>query len=129
MKSVSKFLSAILFILLLSATCLSQKRDVHFSFCQPKLNDALIQGNISFNEGFLFSLDENNKPSKIKRVTGKYLNEKEVQSCIDSWTFTGFPKDTKVIVMLSWKHGVGWTQMQISSEDFYRRVLLSKDCP
>lgn len=129
MKHISKFLYVPLFLFLLSATCFAQRKDMLFSFCQFKLDDALVQGNISFSESFLFSLDENNKPSKIKRVVGKYLKEDVVQACIDNWTFAGFPKDTKIIVMFSWKHGYGWTQMQVSSKGFYRRVLLSKDCP
>jgi hypothetical protein len=71
MKWISKFLYAVLFLFLLSETCFAQKKDVLFSFCQFELNDALVQGNISFSESFIFSLGENNKPSKLKRVLGK----------------------------------------------------------
>ncbi|GEM_PF-4011623 len=129
MKWTSKFLYAFLFLFLLSETCFAQKKDVLLSFCQIELNDALVQRNLSFSESFLFSLDKNNKPSKIKRVNGKYMKESDVQDCVDGWVFKGFPKHTNIVVMLSWKHGVGWTQMQVSSKDFYRRILLSKDCP
>lgn len=129
MKRVSKFFFVLLFLFLLSGTCFSQKRDVLFSFCQLRLDKQVIQTNTSFNESFIFSLDENNKPSKIKRVLGKHVKKDDVQACIDNWVFTSFPKDSKIIIMFSWKHGVGWTQMQITNRGFYRRVLLSKDCP
>lgn len=106
------------------------QKEVLSSFCRLSLSEELKQSNISFTDGFTFRLDKDGKPIDVKRTLGKYVEEEQVKSCLDNWKFSGFAENSRVSVYFSWKHGVGWTQMRITSKDFSQVVVAgNKSCP
>ena len=99
------------------------QKEVLSSFCQLSLSDDLKHSNTSFTEGFSFKIDQNGKPFDIKRVSGKFVDEEEVKSCLDNWKLSGFAENTRFSVFFAWKHGVGWVHMKILSKDFSQVVV------
>lgn len=128
-----KIIVAVCFLiafLSINAISVNAQKEVLSSFCQLSLSEELKQSNISFTDGFTFKLDKNGKPFDIERTLGKYVEEEQVKSCLDSWKFSGFAENSRVSVYFSWKHGVGWTQMRITSKDFSQVIVNgSKSCP
>lgn len=114
----------------IGAKSVSAQKEVLSSFCRPSLSDELKQSNTSFTEGFRFKIDQNGKPFDIKRVSGKFVNEEQVRSCLENWKLSGFAENTRFSVYFAWKHGVGWVHMKILSKDFSQVVVNgSKACP
>jgi len=99
------------------------QKEVLSSFCQLSLSDDLKHSNTSFTEGFSFKIDQNGKPFDIKRVSGKFVDEEQVKSCIENWKLSGFAENTRFSVFFAWKHGVGWVHMKILSKDFSQVVV------
>jgi hypothetical protein len=122
MKLFANFFFLVVLIFLISNFCFAQKKSANLSFCQMEMPEQLFQKNLSFNELFSFTIDGNGKPSKINKVIGEYLKNEDIEECLKIWKFTGFSKDTRAKVLFSWNHGFGWTQMQVSSKGFYRKV-------
>ena len=107
-----------------STQSVNAQKQVLSSFCQLSLSEDLKQSNLSFTDGFTFKLDKHGRPVGVKRTLGKYVKEEQVRSCLDNWKFSGFAENSRVSVYFSWKHGVGWTQMRITSKDFARVVVV-----
>jgi hypothetical protein len=106
------------------------QKEVLSSFCRPSLSDELKQSNTSFTEGFRFKIDRNGKPFDIKRVSGKFVDEEQVKSCLENWKLSGFAENSLFSVFFAWKHGIGWIHMKILSKDFSQVVVNgSKACP
>ena len=114
----------------INAKRVNAQKEVLSSFCRLALSEELKQSNVSFTDGFTFKLDKDGKPIDIKRTLGKYVEEEQVRTCLDNWKFSGFSENSRVSVYFSWKHGVGWTQMRITSRNFSQIVVNgSKSCP
>lgn len=106
------------------------QKEVLSSFCRLSLSAELKQSNTSFTEGFRFKVDRNGKPFDIKRVSGKFVDEEEVKSCLEKWKLSGFAENSLFSVFFAWKHGIGWIHMKILSKDLSQVVVNgSKACP
>lgn len=101
-----------------SVRSVNAQKEALSSFCQLSLSDELKQSNISFTDGFTFRIDNNGTPLKLTRILGKYTDNAQVKSCLNNWRFSGFGENSRFSVYFSWKHGIGWTQMRITSKDF-----------
>jgi hypothetical protein len=113
-----------------STKSVSAQKEVLSSFCQLSLSEERKQSNLSFTDGFRFKVDRNGRAFDIKRVSGRFVNEEQVKSCLENWKLSGFAENSLFSVFFAWKHGIGWIHMKIISKDFSQVVVNgSKACP
>ncbi len=124
MKGSIRLLTIALVIFVLSYDGFSQKKKLDFSFCKPELPKRVIDADVNFQVIFRFVLDTNGEAGKVQRIIGEYVKDDQVQKCVDNWKFTGFSTGVKVNIVLRWKASTGWTEMQVGSKGFYRKLTV-----
>jgi hypothetical protein len=129
MKIVFVICFLITFPLIVNCQASQAKKEVLSSFCQLSLSEYLRQANLSFTDSYVFKIDVGGKPVEIRNSRSKYTNEEEAVSCISTWKFSGIAPNSVFHVYFSWKHGVGWTQMEIKGKEFSQKTILAdRDC-
>jgi hypothetical protein len=115
----------IIFLLFFSSSLITSasvpetpKRQILSSFCQPSLSEDLKQSSLSFTDIYSFKIDESGSPIEIKSFRAGYTNVEEIKDCLKEWKLKGFITGAIFHVELSWKHGVGWMRMRISTNNF-----------
>lgn len=127
MKTIFAALAlAVLLVTLPTSYAMQERKSLLSSFCQFSVSEQLMQTSISFTEIYTFTLDQNGKALGVKRVSGQYLDQQEVTTCIRKWEFSGFAPTSRVTVSFTWKHAEGWTEMKVISKDFIQTTLLGK---
>ncbi len=104
----------------------THKRKILSSFCQLSLSDEMKQSYLSFTDTYSFKIDDNGIPVEIRKAQAKYTNEEEVKACLEEWKLKGFASGATFHVEFSWKHGIGWVQMRISSKNFSQITIDEK---
>ena len=123
----------IIYLLLISFVCMGQAttdgsdRTTLSSFCHIPLPDHLKQANITFTDVYAFKLSKIGIPVDIKKFRAKYTKIEDVENCVQKWQFNGFAEGSIFHVEFSWKHGLGWIKMRISSKNFSQITVLRKD--
>jgi hypothetical protein len=91
--------------------------------CDFKVPTSIAGANASFNVVYSVKVGPNGKAVSINKVVNKYLDDQLFIDCISKWVFQKNSKE--VTVTFSWKHGIGWTKMSVSSKTMSRVVLFS----
>ena len=126
-------LCILIFLFTWTGICQKQIEDdkeVLSSFCRLSLPGDVKISNISFTGIYSFRIDEHGKVTGLKEFAAKYPNYikfDEVETCMKTWTFFGFPEATIGHVEFNWIHGLGWTRMRISSKTFSQTTVLGDD--
>jgi hypothetical protein len=118
--------SSLLYLNSAAQTNDSKQRNLLPAPCEFSISEAYIQANVTFSDGFIFKTDKTGKPFDIKRLTGKDLIDEEARECLSRWRFEGFNENTRISIIFTWKHGVGWYPIKIHSRGFSRTLKWQK---
>ncbi len=83
-------------------------------FCNLEIPTTLKQANSSFSVVYSFEIDEEGKPSRIAKVTDRFVGQEKVTPCLSEWRFRGLPKGMKLVALFRWQHGKGWVEIQVT---------------
>lgn len=119
----------LILIFLLTVYCIlaennyAQKKQVQISFCKPSLPEQIKQVNATFTNYYFFRIDANNRPIKFRKLSGvNFINNDEVETCVNSWSFKNFSENTSFVVQIGWQHGYGWQPITIRSKDYSKTI-------
>lgn len=119
------FVCLLAIVLIGSASAAFAQQEVLSSFCQFQLTEMQRQANFTFTQGYRIKIDKEGRVNEVKRVLGKeeWVAIDKAKACFAKWKFTGFDEGRAFVVFFSWKHGVGWTGMNISGGGFSQNVV------
>lgn len=108
----------------------ADNRQVISAFCDIPISDHLKQANTTFTDVYTFKVDKSGKAVQLRGSRAEFTKLEDIEACLSLWKLNGFANETVFHVEFSWKHGIGWTQMRISSKDFSQVTIIgSKACP
>jgi|SRR5215510_8232328 len=109
---------------------IKQQKVVLSSFCQVSIADEIKQANMTFTEIYSFKISKTGAPSDVSAVKVRFTRLEDIVDCLKEWRFKGFDEGSICHVEFSWKHGIGWVQMRISSKNYSQQTILgSSSCP
>lgn len=97
-----------------------QQRRIHV--CDFGVPAAVRQANASFTVIYRLSIGEDGHPRRIERLKNDFLQDGPFTSCFQSWILP--VGEENVTVTLSWRHGSGWTDMNISGARFEDEITI-----
>ena len=107
---------------------------VDIDFCQMTLAPEYKDIYLSFTVFSSFTVDGNGVPKQIEVFLGRgfthFIDSSAPVECISRWRFKSIPEGTKFTASFHWEHGIGWTEMSVSSPVFSQTIRLSGErCP
>lgn len=126
-------MNIILTLLIVLASGISPMQDKinsEVTFCNFDLPRNIKVANATFDIVYSFEVDEEGRPVRITKVNDKYVGEGTVASCMESWRFHGIKNGTRMVALFQWRHGEGWTNINISGPDFSQKIKVGGErCP
>jgi len=109
----------------LSVAPLSWAQDAktdEIELCDFQVLAELARANASFSVIFQIQTDGGGRPSKVAKLKNDFLQDEPFMACLRRWILPA--PNAQVIVVLNWKHGRGWTQLNIDGQGIHRKIRL-----
>jgi hypothetical protein len=113
-------------ILFLWEPSVAQVPKVNVVFCGFEPSKSLVQGHANFTLRVLFLIDQKGKPANPRQVGGFRVDQNQVKKCLSEWDFSGLSANSRVTARFTWKHGIGWTQMDVSGRELNVKITRPK---
>jgi hypothetical protein len=92
---------------------------MQIELCDFKMPKEFARANATFLVAYGLQIGNDGRPTKVEKV--KMANDFPIPdepfvSCVKGWVLPVV--NQRASVLFEWKHGVGWTQIEISGSDF-----------
>lgn len=123
-RNSAAVIAVILSLLALPGVLLAaEKQQRRIQICDFGVPAAVRQANASFTVIYRLSIGVAGHPRRIERIKNDFLQDEPFTSCFESWTLP--MGEENVTVTLSWRHGRGWTDMNISGAKFEDSITIT----
>ena len=99
--------------------------EIHF--CHFEVAPHIKSMNAGFSVAYSFEVNDKGKPTEIKKLHDPFLQDSVVEQCVQEWYLPGLDSGTTGVLVSTWKHGLGWTEMAIKAGTLQQRIVRSGD--
>ena len=100
--------------------------DEIIEFCDFNVPSVIAHANTSFSVVYSIEIDDSGNPVKVEKIMNRFLVDEPFIDCFMKWKLP--PEHGTIIIVMDWKHGVGWTQLSLSGKEIHRVFKFKTGC-
>jgi len=93
-------------------------------FCDFHVPEDVARANASFTVVYSVEVNGEGRATSVRRAKNDFLQDEPFVSCLINWNLP--VRNERVAVALTWKHGIGWTDVNISGQGVDQRIVFQQ---